>query len=96
MEKGEDIEVTEENKMQYLDRLAQYRLAKCVKDEIEHFLKGDHERTYSNLQLLQSCISGLNEIVPDNLLTMFDENELEVIETLPYFNFKLRICTCSF
>ena len=39
-ENGAEIDVTEENKREYLDLLAQYRLAKRVKDEIEAFLKG--------------------------------------------------------
>jgi len=32
--------VVEKNKLQYLNLLAQYRLAKCVREEIDHFLKG--------------------------------------------------------
>jgi len=44
-ENGAEEEVTEENKMEYLDLLAQYRLAKTVREEIEAFLKGnDHHR----------------------------------------------------
>lgn len=57
---GSRIKVTNNLKRQYLDSLAQYRLATSVKDEIETFLKG------------------LNDIIPDNLLCIFDENELEV------------------
>ena len=41
IERGEDIEVTNSNKLQYLNLLAQYKLAKCVREEIESFLKGD-------------------------------------------------------
>ena len=37
---GASIEVTNENKMEYLNCLAQYRLVYRVKDEIEAFLKG--------------------------------------------------------
>ncbi len=40
MDHGEEIEVTDRNKVQYLNLLAQYRLSKCVKEEIEYFLKG--------------------------------------------------------
>lgn len=57
---GSRIRVDNHNKLQYLDALAQFRLATCVRDEVEHFLKG------------------LNELIPDNLLCIFDENELEV------------------
>ncbi len=61
---GSKLPVTERNKLRYLDALAQYKLASCVKDEIEAFLKG------------------LNELIPDNLLSIFDENELEVSSTI--------------
>ncbi|XP_052269096.1 apoptosis-resistant E3 ubiquitin protein ligase 1-like isoform X1 [Dreissena polymorpha] len=58
---GSKQEVTNENKLQYLDHLAQYRLANAVRDQIDAFLKG------------------LNELIPDNLLSIFDENELELL-----------------
>ncbi|XP_061751046.1 apoptosis-resistant E3 ubiquitin protein ligase 1 isoform X1 [Nerophis ophidion] len=58
---GAHIAVSNENKMHYLNLLAQYRLASQVRDEVEHFLKG------------------LNELVPENLLAIFDENELELL-----------------
>lgn len=58
---GAQIPVTNENKMFYLNLLAQYRLANQVREEVEHFLKG------------------LNELVPENLLAIFDENELELL-----------------
>lgn len=56
------------SKHQYLDALAQYRLATSIKDELEAFLKG------------------LNELIPDNLLSIFDENELEVSVRLKMFH----------
>lgn len=58
---GSRIRVDNRNKLLYLDALAQFRLATCVRDEVEHFLKG------------------LNELIPDNLLCIFDENELELL-----------------
>ncbi|XP_069493738.1 apoptosis-resistant E3 ubiquitin protein ligase 1 isoform X2 [Ambystoma mexicanum] len=58
---GAQIQVTNSNKIFYLNILAQYRLANQVRDEVEHFLKG------------------LNELVPENLLAIFDENELELL-----------------
>ena len=57
---GSKIPVTNENKKEYLNALANYRLATKVKSEVEAFLKG------------------VNEMVPEELLTIFDENELEV------------------
>ncbi|KAG2457905.1 AREL1 ligase, partial [Polypterus senegalus] len=59
---GAQVKVTNENKILYLNLLAQYRLASQVREEVEHFLKG------------------LNELVPENLLAIFDENELEVMK----------------
>ncbi|KAG7170866.1 Apoptosis-resistant E3 ubiquitin protein ligase 1-like, partial [Homarus americanus] len=53
--------VTNNNKLQYLDALAQYRLSVRVRHEVDAFL------------------AGLNEIIPDNLLCIFDENELELL-----------------
>ena len=41
IENGADIEVTEDNKMKYLNLLAQHRLVRSVKEEIEAFLKGE-------------------------------------------------------
>lgn len=40
VENGEEIEVTEQNKLQYLNALAHYRLTRKVNDEIAAFLKG--------------------------------------------------------
>lgn len=64
---GSKMEVTNENKIYYLNCLAQYKLVSCVKEEVEHFLKG------------------LNSIISDNLLSIFDENELEVSIILEIF-----------
>ncbi|XP_064420953.1 apoptosis-resistant E3 ubiquitin protein ligase 1 [Latimeria chalumnae] len=58
---GAQIPVTNENKIYYINLLAQYRLANQVREEVDHFLKG------------------LNELVPENLLAIFDENELELL-----------------
>lgn len=58
---GAHVPVTNDNKIYYLNLLAQHRLCNLVREEVEHFLKG------------------LNELVPDNLLGIFDENELELL-----------------
>ena len=70
---GAKIPVTNENKLQYLDLLAQHRLANSVKDEIDSFLKG------------------LNELVSDNLLSIFDENELEVNFSIPTIHYHMQV-----
>lgn len=58
---GAKTKVTDANKLQYLDALAQYKLSTSVRLQVEHFLRG------------------LNQLIPDNLLSIFDENELELL-----------------
>lgn len=58
---GSTIHVTDQNKLEYLDLLAQYRLCIRIKEQTEQFLEG------------------LQTLVPDNLLALFDENELELL-----------------
>lgn len=87
---GAQVPVTNENKIFYLNLLAQYRLANQVREEVDHFLKGNMLSAslsflplcpwgQHSLALLSSFLLGLNELVPENLLAIFDENELEVI-----------------
>lgn len=58
---GSNTRVTEENKIRYLDALAQFRLSNSVKEQVDSFL------------------NGLNDLIPDNLLSIFDENEIELL-----------------
>uniref|UniRef100_H2ZJ69 HECT-type E3 ubiquitin transferase n=1 Tax=Ciona savignyi TaxID=51511 RepID=H2ZJ69_CIOSA len=58
---GANVAVTNENKIKYLNRVAQYRLSESIKAELEMFIKG------------------LASLVPDQLLSVFDENELELV-----------------
>ena len=58
---GASILVTQSNKLQYLDLLANYRLCKRVKQQIELVCRG------------------LYELIPDTLLSVFDESELELL-----------------
>ena len=76
---GSKINVTNENKKDYLNALANYRLSVKVKNEVEAFLKG------------------VNEIVPEELLSIFDENELEVIFFSIYSKeFHMQLCYANF
>lgn len=75
---GSKIRVRDATKLQYLDNLAQFRLATTIKDELDAFLKG------------------LNELIPDNLLSIFDENELEVSELRALLINEINnICICG-
>ena len=58
---GRYLRVTDSNKMEYLDCLAQYKLSTRYKDQTDLFLEG------------------LHSVVPDQLLSLFDESELELI-----------------
>eukprot|EP00731_Ephydatia_muelleri_P007254 Em0003g1502a len=59
--KGQSLPVTDENKIEYLSLLTEYRMMTSVKNEIAAF------------------IEGLNELIPEDLLAMFDEKELELL-----------------
>jgi len=39
--KGSEVDVTNENKMRYLNRIAQHRLRESIKPEIDSFIKGE-------------------------------------------------------
>jgi len=58
---GETIEVTEENKKEYVDLVVEYRISKRVKEQFGAFM------------------DGLSELTPKELITVFDERELELL-----------------
>ena len=58
---GSQTKVTESNKHEYLDLLAQYKLCDRFKEKTAAFL------------------DGLHRLVPDSLLSLFDEHELELL-----------------
>ncbi|KAH9485384.1 E3 ubiquitin-protein ligase ptr1 [Psilocybe cubensis] len=58
---GEGIPVTQENKREFVQLSAQYRLYSSIKDQIE------------------SLSSGFYEIIPKDLITIFNEQELELL-----------------
>lgn len=60
-EGGESISVTQENKREFVQHSAQYRLYSSIKDQIE------------------SLSTGFYEIIPKDLITIFNEQELELL-----------------
>ncbi|KXN90585.1 E3 ubiquitin-protein ligase ptr1, partial [Leucoagaricus sp. SymC.cos] len=60
-ENGEAIPVTQENKREFVQLSAQYRLYSSIKDQIENLLNGFYE------------------IIPKDLITIFNEQELELL-----------------
>ncbi|KAK7472586.1 E3 ubiquitin-protein ligase tom1 [Stygiomarasmius scandens] len=60
-EDGESISVTQENKREFVQLSAQYRLYSSIKEQIEHLS------------------AGFYEIIPKELITIFNEQELELL-----------------
>ncbi|KAF8658329.1 hypothetical protein AX16_002096 [Volvariella volvacea WC 439] len=58
---GESIPVTQENRREFVQLSAQYRLHSSIKDQIENLL------------------AGFYEIIPKELITIFNEQELELL-----------------
>ncbi|KAH7916011.1 hypothetical protein BJ138DRAFT_1169535 [Hygrophoropsis aurantiaca] len=58
---GGDVDVTEDNKKDYVDHVVEYRISKRVKEQFEAFM------------------SGFSELIPQDLITVFDERELELL-----------------
>ncbi|KAJ3553249.1 hypothetical protein NM688_g3714 [Phlebia brevispora] len=60
-EGGASLPVTQENKREFVQLSAQYRLYSSIKDQIE------------------ALLTGFYEIIPKDLITIFDEKELELL-----------------
>ncbi|PFH54090.1 hypothetical protein AMATHDRAFT_863 [Amanita thiersii Skay4041] len=58
---GADIPVTEDNKLEYVNAVVEYRISKRVKDQFDSFMEG------------------LLELIPRDLLHVFDDRELELL-----------------
>ncbi|KAJ8587990.1 HECT-domain-containing protein [Rhizopogon salebrosus TDB-379] len=58
---GAEVDVTEDNKKEYVDAVVEYRISKRVKEQFDSFM------------------SGFSELIPQELITVFDERELELL-----------------
>ncbi|GAA5929329.1 hypothetical protein JCM10213_006350 [Rhodosporidiobolus nylandii] len=58
---GRDIEVTNDNKKEYVQLIVEWRIQRRVEDQFKAFL------------------SGFNELIPQELINVFDERELELL-----------------
>ncbi|KAF2004832.1 HECT-domain-containing protein [Amniculicola lignicola CBS 123094] len=58
---GEEIEVTNENKKEYVDLITEWRIQKRVEEQFQAF------------------VSGFHELIPPDLVNVFDERELELL-----------------
>lgn len=84
---GREISVTEENKHDYVRLVVEHKLLFSVKEQMENFLKGKPR----SLDQVYLCVRGENdsranaprpgfhEIVPANLISIFSEQELELL-----------------
>lgn len=58
---GRNIEVTEENKHEYVELISEWKISKRVEEQFKAF------------------IDGFNELIPQELVNVFDERELELL-----------------
>ena len=58
---GRDIEVTDENKKEYIDLMVKWRIQKRIDEQFQAFITGFHE------------------LIPAELVNVFDERELELL-----------------
>ncbi len=73
VEQGRDIAVTDENKHEYIRKIAHHRMTTAIRDQIDNFLEGFHELvppefiSIFDAQELELLISGLPDIDLDDL-----------------------------
>ncbi|KAG0308263.1 E3 ubiquitin-protein ligase pub1, partial [Dissophora globulifera] len=60
-EGGRDMEVTEDNKKEYVDLMTEWRITRRVEEQFKAFAEGFHQ------------------LIPQELVTVFDERELELL-----------------
>ncbi|ODQ82829.1 hypothetical protein BABINDRAFT_159328 [Babjeviella inositovora NRRL Y-12698] len=58
---GRDIEVTEENKREYVELITEWKISRRVDEQFRAFM------------------DGFNELIPEELVNVFDERELELL-----------------
>ena len=58
---GRDIEVTDENKREYIELYTQWKIVDRIQEQFKAFM------------------DGFNELIPEDLVTVFDERELELL-----------------
>lgn len=75
---GRNIQVTERNKELYVQKVVEQRLTKTVEQQLGQFLLGMYSDT-DRLEIRANIMTGFHEIVPAELIAVFDENELELL-----------------
>ena len=77
IENGRNVPVTEENKQEYVQLMVEYRLIGSVQEQLEHFLKGNLCPFPHTLSML--IFIGFHDIIPAELISIFNEQELELL-----------------
>lgn len=76
---GRNIPVTEENKHEYVRLVVEHKLITSVKEQMEHFLSGKSSYLFSTLIQVTNISLGFHDIIPENLISIFNEQELELL-----------------
>lgn len=78
IENGRNIPVTEENKHEYVQLIVEYRLTGSVQAQLEQFLRGT-VIYFSSFQSILKRLIGFHDVVPAELISIFNEQELELL-----------------
>lgn len=78
---GRNIPVTQENKEEYVQRVVEYRLVESVREQLDNFLKGMQIARFHYVLNSRLIIdwTGFHEIIPPDLISIFNEQELELL-----------------
>jgi E3 ubiquitin-protein ligase HUWE1 len=78
IENGRNIPVTEDNKHEYIRLMVEWKLTGSVKEQLDEFLKGKLIFIIFLENLLMLPI-GFHDIIPAELIAIFNEQELELL-----------------
>lgn len=77
---GRNVQVTEENKHEYVRLVVEYKMIGAVKEQLDHFLIGkSHASHFAFENNLLTLLPGFHDIIPAELISIFNEQELELL-----------------
>lgn len=79
IDNGREIAVTEENKHDYVRLVVEHKLLSSVKEQMAHFLQGMAFARIVLRNMFTNRISGFHDIIPAELISIFNEQELELL-----------------
>uniref|UniRef100_A0A453K5K2 HECT-type E3 ubiquitin transferase n=1 Tax=Aegilops tauschii subsp. strangulata TaxID=200361 RepID=A0A453K5K2_AEGTS len=86
---GRNIRVTEENKHEYVDRVAEHRLTTAIRPQINAFMEGFNEL------IPRELISIFNDKEFELLISGLPDIDCELKELIQFYNDPFRSCMCS-